>query len=151
MLEQKKELQRNNKRDSKIHIHEFKLDRNDEVLKTTFAKIANSDRLTRAKLRERLQQRYGQEIGDGMVAQLSKFFNEFITEQKLENYIKAIETFLNQEEEDIKRFIFDIYDTPVKLNPRSDSPPKRAGKINEWGLFKLMAIFSSKPAENAVN
>jgi len=65
--------------------------------------------------------------------------------------VRAIETFMNQEEEELKRFVFDLYDAPVKLNPRSDSPPKRTGKINDWGLFKIMAIFSSKPSENAVN
>ena len=50
------------------------------MLKLTFTKIANSDRLTRPKLRERLSSKYGQEIGDAMVAYLSKFFNDFITE-----------------------------------------------------------------------
>jgi len=47
--------------------------------------------------------------------------------------------------------VFDVYDTPIKLDPRSDSPPKRAGKINEWSLFKLMALVSSKPSENSIN
>jgi hypothetical protein len=65
------------------------------VIKATFTKIANSDRLTRPKLRERLSWKYGPEIGDAMVTYLSKFFNDFITEQKLENYCKAIENFVN--------------------------------------------------------
>ncbi len=57
-----------------------------------------------------------------MVNQLSAKFGDFLSEQKLENYCKAIEDFVNQGEESLKRFVFEVYASLGK------------GKINEKSL-----------------
>ena len=65
-----------------------------------------------------------------MLYQFSKFFNDFVSEQKFDQFCKAIENFLNQDDIGLKKFVFECFDT------------MKNDKITDESLFKFMNIAS---------
>lgn len=87
-------------------------------------------RLSKNRMKEFLQKRYKDYMSDRILKSMLSLFNNFIINLDFNNYCDAIEGFVNQDEQTMKRFVFRCFDA------------NGSGKLSETDLFKVMKSMS---------